>query len=327
MPARVPRGGTSMRRRGMTLARSEGLAVAGLRLFAAGAFSSHAERPCAADASALATLGTATLAAGFQVRADNPLVGLDGRAALLRRLGEVAAATPCGVRDAGATRPPLRLPRRPRARPRRRRRIPPRDAIARARARLAASPRARRRAARRLLAASGGAHARSDRSDQRVRSVPQAHAMARLFAARASGGSGARGDGSRRAHGLARVPQWRVDARSRPHRSEAGRLSAPDARGRRRSDRRMARADGDRARSRRRGGAPGASRHAPRRFRSRACSKAARGRPAGASPRNAAPAAAPRWRSTATARYSERSPNPTKRDLPCRTRSPSSVIR
>ncbi len=79
---------------GMTLARSEGLAVAGLRLFATGAFSSDAERPCAADAGALAGLGTATLAAGFQVRADNPLVGLDGRAGLLRRLGEVAAATP-----------------------------------------------------------------------------------------------------------------------------------------------------------------------------------------------------------------------------------------
>ena len=39
-------------------------------------------------------LGTATLAQGFQVAADNPLVGLDGRAALLRRLGAVAAATP-----------------------------------------------------------------------------------------------------------------------------------------------------------------------------------------------------------------------------------------
>ncbi len=78
----------------MTLARSEGLAVAGLRLFTAGAFSSHADRPCAADASALAKLGTATLAAGFQVRADNALVGLEGRAALLRRLGDVAAATP-----------------------------------------------------------------------------------------------------------------------------------------------------------------------------------------------------------------------------------------
>ena len=79
---------------GTTLARSEGLGVASLRLFAAGAFSSSTDAPCRADARALARLDTATLAQGFQVAADNPLVGLDGRAALLRRLGAVAAATP-----------------------------------------------------------------------------------------------------------------------------------------------------------------------------------------------------------------------------------------
>jgi len=79
---------------GTTLARSEGLGVASLRLFAAGAFSSSTDAPCRADAQALAALGTATLAQGFQVAADNPLVGLEGRAALLRRLGAVAATTP-----------------------------------------------------------------------------------------------------------------------------------------------------------------------------------------------------------------------------------------
>ena len=79
---------------GSTLARSEGLGVASLRLFATGAFSARPEAPYVADARALASLDTATLAKGFQVAADNPLVGLDGRAALLRRLGTVAAATP-----------------------------------------------------------------------------------------------------------------------------------------------------------------------------------------------------------------------------------------
>jgi len=79
---------------GTTLARSEGLGVASLRLFVAGAFSSRREAPCEADAQALANLDTATLAKGFQVAADNPLVGLEGRTALLRRLGTVAAATP-----------------------------------------------------------------------------------------------------------------------------------------------------------------------------------------------------------------------------------------
>jgi hypothetical protein len=79
---------------GATFARSEGLGVASLRLFAAGAFSSRREAPCEADAQALANLDTVTLGNGFQVAADNPLVGLEGRAALLRRLGTVAAATP-----------------------------------------------------------------------------------------------------------------------------------------------------------------------------------------------------------------------------------------
>jgi hypothetical protein len=79
---------------GSTLARSEGLAVASLRLFAAGAFSGRAVATFEADARALETIATSTVAKGFQATADNPLVGLEGRAALLRRLGAVASATP-----------------------------------------------------------------------------------------------------------------------------------------------------------------------------------------------------------------------------------------
>jgi hypothetical protein len=71
---------------GSELGRSEGLAIASLRLFESGAFSSDASDPLKADA--LARVDAALLASGFQVSADNPLVGLDGRAALLRRLGE-----------------------------------------------------------------------------------------------------------------------------------------------------------------------------------------------------------------------------------------------
>lgn len=81
-------------RHGMTLVRSEGLGVASLELFAAGAFSAHADQPYRSDATALAHLQTQRVAEAFQVRADNPLVGVNGRAALLRRLGEVAYATP-----------------------------------------------------------------------------------------------------------------------------------------------------------------------------------------------------------------------------------------
>lgn len=79
---------------GITLARSEGLGVASFELFASGALSAHAGLPFRSDATALAHLQTQRVATAFQVRADNPLVGLEGRAALLRRLGEVAFATP-----------------------------------------------------------------------------------------------------------------------------------------------------------------------------------------------------------------------------------------
>lgn len=73
---------------GRTHTRSEGLAIASLRMFEAGAFSATAGDPLRVDAEALARLSADDLAAGFQVSADNPLVGLDGRAALLRRLGD-----------------------------------------------------------------------------------------------------------------------------------------------------------------------------------------------------------------------------------------------
>ncbi len=138
---------------GTTLARSEGLAVAGLRLFAAGAFSARTDAPYAADARALARLDTATLAKGFQVTADNPLVGLDGRAALLRRLGVVATATPRGVRHAGAPRPSLRLSGGPIAGWRRERRVPAGNAAACAGTGLAAK--ARRSMASRSATAGG----------------------------------------------------------------------------------------------------------------------------------------------------------------------------
>lgn len=60
-----------------TLARSEGLAVASLRMFQAGGFAS------------LEALTAAQLATGFQVSASNPLIGLEARVALLNRLGQV----------------------------------------------------------------------------------------------------------------------------------------------------------------------------------------------------------------------------------------------
>ncbi len=79
---------------GQTLSRSEGLAIASLRMFEAGAFSSTPGDPLRADAVALTLLSAADLAKGFQVTDDNPLVGLEGRAALIRRLGRQCLAQP-----------------------------------------------------------------------------------------------------------------------------------------------------------------------------------------------------------------------------------------
>lgn len=77
-----------------TYVRSEGLAVASFDMFVSGAFSSRPEDPFRVDADVLMTLTAEDLAAGFQVSADNPLVGLEGRAALLNRLGRVVATNP-----------------------------------------------------------------------------------------------------------------------------------------------------------------------------------------------------------------------------------------
>ncbi len=79
---------------GLVLSRSAGLAVASLRTMQAGLFSADPARKWRADAAALAALSADRLGRALQHGPDNPLAGLEGRAALLRRLGEVAAARP-----------------------------------------------------------------------------------------------------------------------------------------------------------------------------------------------------------------------------------------
>jgi len=79
---------------GQTLSRSEGLGVASLGLFTSGSLSGDAANPLRSDAAALAKIRPEHIAKAFQVNAGNPLVGLEGRAALLARLGEIAEATP-----------------------------------------------------------------------------------------------------------------------------------------------------------------------------------------------------------------------------------------
>ena len=79
---------------GATFTRSEGLAVASFDLFAVGTFSGDPARPLRADAAGLARFDATRLAFGCQVGPQNPMVGLEGRASLLRSLGQALAASP-----------------------------------------------------------------------------------------------------------------------------------------------------------------------------------------------------------------------------------------
>src|SRR6185503_14519268 len=79
---------------GAKVGRSEGLALASLAMFTRGAFSRNRSDPLRADATVLEDLSGEALGCHFQVTADNPLAGVGGRAALLRRLGAVVAAKP-----------------------------------------------------------------------------------------------------------------------------------------------------------------------------------------------------------------------------------------
>ena len=90
---------------GARVGRSEGLALASLAMFADGALSAQAGSPLRADAGRLENLGVEALRRHFQVSDANPLAGLEGRAALLRRLGATAAASPVIFARADSPRP------------------------------------------------------------------------------------------------------------------------------------------------------------------------------------------------------------------------------
>ena len=79
---------------GQVYTRSEGLAVASFHAFTGGLFSSDKDHPLQADSEGLRALSTDHLARVFQVGEANPLLGLENRAVLLRRLGEVIAEQP-----------------------------------------------------------------------------------------------------------------------------------------------------------------------------------------------------------------------------------------
>jgi hypothetical protein len=79
---------------GLAIGRSEGLGLASLAMFESGVFSANSREPLCADAEVLANLTVADLKRGFQVSESNPLVGLEGRVDLLRRLGALVASRP-----------------------------------------------------------------------------------------------------------------------------------------------------------------------------------------------------------------------------------------
>jgi hypothetical protein len=90
---------------GSLFSRSEGLALASFDMFAKGAFSADPKDKLRADVSRLASIEASEIAEGFQVSAENPLVGLEGRAALLRALGRTVAAAPRIFATGDAARP------------------------------------------------------------------------------------------------------------------------------------------------------------------------------------------------------------------------------
>ena len=104
MPARARPGRYREPGTGETYARSEGLGVASFHMFANGAFSRDAKGdPLRVDAERLGALTPMDIAMGFQVKAHNPLTGLEGRAELLRKLGGVGLDRPGALFDVVAT--------------------------------------------------------------------------------------------------------------------------------------------------------------------------------------------------------------------------------
>jgi hypothetical protein len=91
---------------GTVHARSEGLAVAAFHAFVEGVFSDTDDEMLRADARALERLDTAALRAVFQVSPTNMLVGLEGRAEMLRRLGRSLQAL---ARHEGGLARPARI--------------------------------------------------------------------------------------------------------------------------------------------------------------------------------------------------------------------------
>lgn len=92
-------------RTGLEVTRSEGLALASFRWFERGGLAEHSNDPFRADAAALRAVGIRTIRGAFQVTESNQLLGVEGRAALLNRLGVVMESRPDLFAIADSPRP------------------------------------------------------------------------------------------------------------------------------------------------------------------------------------------------------------------------------
>jgi hypothetical protein len=90
---------------GVIAERSEGLALGSLRWFDGGGLSDDPRDPLRADAAALRRAGTRDINDAFQVADTNPLLGAEGRASLLNRLGAAVQARPDLFAVADSPRP------------------------------------------------------------------------------------------------------------------------------------------------------------------------------------------------------------------------------
>jgi hypothetical protein len=89
----------------LDVARSEGLALASFRWFESGGLSDLSNDPFRVDAAALRRVEVRTIRDAFQVTESNELLGLEGRAALLNRLGGVVESRPDLFAIADSPRP------------------------------------------------------------------------------------------------------------------------------------------------------------------------------------------------------------------------------
>lgn len=91
---------------GLALGRSEGLALASLRMFEAGTLSDRGRNdPLRADADAMERLSLDAFNRAFQVRPDNPLLGAGKRVELINNLGAAIGRTPDVFGRDGTYRP------------------------------------------------------------------------------------------------------------------------------------------------------------------------------------------------------------------------------